>query len=103
MHIFVQVYKNMDMQPNDFILSSFFSAMSFADCTRQEIDLVFDLIEESRSESSLNDISYTSFLMFLARQDMPERAVDIWNAAQQDRIHFSPHFFSAFFTACSKE
>ena len=102
-NVIAQVYKNMDMQPNDFILSSFFSAMSFADCTRQEIDLVFDLIEESRRKSSLNDISYTSFLMFLARQDMPERAVDIWNAAQQDRIYFSPHFFSAFFTACSKE
>eukprot|EP00887_Chlorella_sp_A99_P002761 scaffold6.g2761.t1 len=34
-------------------------------------------------------------------QGVPERAVDIWNAAQQDRVPPSPHLYSALFAACS--
>jgi len=98
----LQVYGDMEIQPNDFVLSSFFSAMSFAECSREQIDRVFAFVEEARAQSSLNAVAYTAFLMFLARQDMPERAVDIWNAARQDEIDLSPHFFSAFFTTCAK-
>ncbi len=98
----IQVYKAMSVQPNDYILSSFFSAMSHSVCSKDHIDVVFDLLEESRREGGLNEITYTSFITFLARQDMPDRALDIWDAARKDEIDVSPHFFSALFSACAK-
>lgn len=98
----IQVYNSMQVQPNDFILSSFFSGMSHTVCSKDHIDIVFGLLERSRRETSLNDITYTSFMTFLARQDMPDRAVDVWDAARQDEIDLSPHFFSALFSACAK-
>ena len=33
---------------------------------------------------------------------MPDRAIDIWDAARKDEIDLSPHFFSALFSACAK-
>ena len=76
--------------------------MSFAHCTRHDIDKIFEIIEDARRIRPLNDVTYTALLMFLSRQDMPERAVDVWNAARQDDINLSPHFFSALFTTCGK-
>jgi pentatricopeptide repeat protein len=99
----LSVFDAMIVQPNDFILSSFFSAMSYPSCSKSDIDVVFRLLERSRGETStLNDITYTAFVTFLARQDMPERAIDVWDAARKDEIQLSPHFFSALFSACSK-
>ena len=98
----IHVYNTMQVQPNDYILSSFFSAMSHTVSTKEHIDLVFDLLQNSRRDHALNDIAYTSFMTFLARQDMPDRAVDIWDAARKDQIHLSPHFFSSLFAACAR-
>ena len=99
----IQVFDSMVVQPNDYILSSFFSAMSFPQCTKEDIDVVFRLLERSRGQTSeLNDVTYTAFMTFLARQDMPDRAIDIWVAARKDEIDLSPHFFSALFSACAK-
>lgn len=98
----IDVYKTMSVQPNDYILSSFFSAMSHSVCSKEHIDVVFDLLEGSRRDGALNEITYTSFITFLARQDMPDRVLDIWDAARKDEINVSPHFFSALFSACAK-
>ncbi|WPT13767.1 Pentatricopeptide repeat-containing protein [Picochlorum sp. SENEW3] len=99
----IEVYTGMHLQPNDYILSSFFSAMSHTTSSRDQIDVVFELLQNSRSQGALNDVTYTSFMTFLARQDMPDRAVDVWDAARQDEILLSPHFFSSLFSACAKE
>lgn len=98
----IQVYESMSVQPNDYILSSFFSGMSHSVCSKEHIDIVFSLLEKSRRDGALNEITYTSFITFLARQDMPDRAVDVWDAARKDEIDLSPHFFSALFSACAK-
>ncbi len=99
----IGVFDSMVVQPNDYILSSFFTAMSFLPCSKADIDVVFRLLERSRGQTSeLNDVTYTAFMAFLARQDMPDRAIDIWVAARNDEIDLSPHFFSALFSACAK-
>ena len=99
----IGVFDSMVVQPNDYILSSFFTAMSFLPCSKADIDVVFRLLERSRGQTSdINDVTYTAFMVFLARQDVPDRAIDIWVAARNDEIDLSPHFFSALFSACAK-
>lgn len=99
----IGVFDSMVVQPNDFILSSFFTAMSFPQCSKAEIDVVFRLLERSRGQDyELNDVTYTAFMTFLARQDMPDRAIDIWVAARNDEVDLSAHFYSALFSACAK-
>ena len=99
----IDVFDSMMVQPNDYILSSFFTAMSHSRCSKKDIDIVFRLLERSRGQTAeLNDVTYTAFMTFLARQDMPDRAIDIWDAARKDEIDLSPHFFSALFSACAK-
>lgn len=89
------------MEPNDFVLSSFFSAVSFAACSRSQLDSTFAILAEARARGPLNDTVYTANFMLLTRQGIPERAVDVWRAAQQDGAPMTPHLFSALFAACT--
>lgn len=91
----------MTGDPNDFVLSSFFSAVSYCTCTRTQLNSVFTILASARSRGPLNDTVYTALLMLLTRQGMPERAVDVWSAAQQDGAVLSPHMFSSLFSACA--
>ena len=65
----IGVFDSMEVQPNDFILSSFFTAMSHSRCSKKDIDVVFRLLERSRGQTAeLIDVTYTAFMTFLARQ-----------------------------------
>jgi pentatricopeptide repeat protein len=97
----LSVYKDMKIQPNDFVLSSFFSAMSFAKCSQEQLDSILSAMSSARTNAPLNDTSYTALLKFLTRQNIADRAVDVWQAAQQDSVALSPHLMSALFDACA--
>lgn len=97
----LSVYNNMKIQPNDFVLSSFFSAMSFATCSQKHLDVILSAMSSARANAPLNDTSYTALLKLLTRQNIADRAVDVWQAAQQDSVALSPHLLSALFDACA--
>jgi pentatricopeptide repeat protein len=96
-----KIFNDMALAPNDYVLSSFFSAVACAPCTRAQLDTVFTALAEARSRGSLNDTVYTALLKLVTRQNIADRAVDVWRAAQQDSVALSPHIFSALFAACA--
>lgn len=91
----------MNLAPNDYVLSSFFSAASAAPCSRTQLDTVFSALAEARARGPLNDTTYTALLKLVTRQGIADRAVDVWRAAQQDGVALTPHLFSALFAACA--
>jgi pentatricopeptide repeat protein len=96
-----KIYNDMALAPNDYVLSSFFSAGACAPCSRSQLDTVFTSLAEARSRGPLNDTVYTALLKLVTRQGIADRAVDVWRAAQQDSVALSPHLFSALFAACA--
>jgi pentatricopeptide repeat protein len=96
-----KIFNDMALAPNDYVLSSFFSAVACAPCSRAQLDTVFTALAEARSRGPLNDTVYTSLLKLATRQGIADRAVDVWRAAQQDSVALSPHLFSALFAACA--
>ena len=97
-----QVFDDMSIRANDFVLSSFFSAVSVSrKCTRQELDVVFSALAEARGYGPLNDHTYAALLSLVTRQGIPARTIDVWTAALQDSIPLSPHIFSSLFAACA--
>lgn len=99
----LRVFREMVLTPNDYVLSAFFSAMSFSNCSsRSQLDTVFAALADARSQGPPNDTVYTALLKLVTRQGIADRAVDVWRAAQQDRIVLSPHLLSALFAACTE-
>ncbi|KAL4535973.1 hypothetical protein Ndes2526A_g05528 [Nannochloris sp. 'desiccata'] len=96
-----KIFNDMALAPNDYVLSSFFSAVACAPCSRTQLDTVFTALAEARSRGPLNDTVYASLLKLVTRQNIADRAVDVWRAAQQDSVALSPHLFSALFAACA--
>ena len=88
------------IQPNDLILSAFFAALSHAPCSPAQLERAIAELAPQRSAGGSGDL-YTSLLALVTRQGVPDRAVDVWNAAQQDGVRPSAHLFSALFAACS--
>jgi pentatricopeptide repeat protein len=96
-----KIFNDMALAPNDYVLSSFFSAVACAPCSRAQLDTIFTALAEAHSRGPLNDTVYTSLLKLITRQKIADRAVDVWRAAQQDSVALSPHLFSALFAACA--
>ena len=95
-------FHSMDLTPNDYILSAFFSAVAATpSCSRPQLESIFTILAEARSRGPLNDTVYTTLLKLITRHGMAERAVDVWRAAQQDGVVLSSHIFSALFAACA--
>lgn len=91
------------LAPNDYVLSAFFSAASYAPCTPADLDRVFGALARHRAAGGRpNDTAYTALLTLVTRRDIPERAVDVWTAVLQDGTALSPHLFSALFMACKR-
>jgi pentatricopeptide repeat protein len=98
----LRTFRSMRVSPNDFVLSSFFTAMSVAGkCTSAQREAVFEALADGRSRGPLNDITYAALLAFVTRQGIAERAIDVWTAALQDGVALSPHLFSSLFAACT--
>ena len=98
----LSVFEEMPIRANDFVLSSFFTAISVSrKCSRQELEVVFRALENTRGYGPVNDHTYAALLSLITRQGIPSRTIDVWTAALQDGIPLSPHIFSSLFSACA--
>jgi hypothetical protein len=71
--------------PNNFVLSSLFSAASHAACTPAQLERLWAEFARHRGRGTPSDTVFTSLLVLCQRQGAPERAVDVWSALREVR------------------
>ncbi|GMH40776.1 hypothetical protein BSKO_08680 [Bryopsis sp. KO-2023] len=96
------VMANHDIMINRHILSALITSLSQAKLEVGQTDKVFVAVEEFRvAAGSPGAMVYSSLLTFCGRHGIPERAIDVWNAMQEDGVRPNCHIYSAALTSCS--
>ncbi|CAD7704658.1 unnamed protein product [Ostreobium quekettii] len=88
------------IQMNQQILGAMIAACSWADLGPDQIQTIFDWVEDLRQRSRCGDMVYNSLLLLCARRGLSERVMDVWDALHDDRVHPNGHLFSAALSAC---
>ncbi|KAL0055731.1 hypothetical protein WJX82_003881 [Trebouxia sp. C0006] len=99
----IQVLSDMDthrVQMNSHIFTAFLQACTVVPLAAHQIEAVFGAMASYRASQPPTAFVYTSLLTFCAKQ-APDRALDVWQAMQEDGVPPSSYLLSSMFAACA--
>ncbi|KAA6419381.1 MAG: hypothetical protein FRX49_10640, partial [Trebouxia sp. A1-2] len=99
----IQVLSDMNthrVQMNSHIFTAFLQACTVVPLAAHQIEAVFGAMASYRASQPPTAFVYTSLLTFCAKQ-APDRALDVWQAMQEDGVPPSSYLLSSMFAACA--
>ncbi|CAL8466875.1 g6411 [Coccomyxa elongata] len=86
---------------NSRIMFTFLQSAWGAQFTREQVVRVFAEVAAMRAQMQPDRSVFAALLIFADRQGVPEHALDVWEALQQDATTPDAYLFSALFSACA--